>query len=573
MPEQLTNNQVLLKECIKQEFDENGGFENINAYFEYFAASQMLKPYNLNDDEIQCGIVGKGNDGGCDSIHILLNGNIVTADQIGTLSAPKNSTLELIIVQAKFTTSFGEDVLMKWKTVSSNLMDLNNSISDFDTRYNQAVLDSFQLFRDVVTKTLRSQIKLKISYLYVTIANELHPNVQQQSEELKNIVLSLFPSASIQVDFIDANRLFDLYNRDCDVSEELNLVENAIALTDKDYIGLVNIATYFSFITDDNDKLIQSYFDSNVRDYQGNNSVNTAIANTLENRDIQGDFWWFNNGVTILASNIQLITQKKIIIENPEIVNGQQTSREIYNYFATNPTLKTDEKRNILIRLIKPETEESRDQIIYATNNQTNIPKYSLRVTDAIHYQIELYFKARGLYYDRRKNFYKNQKKKISDIIGVSFLAQCLISIILRKPDFARARPSTLLDDDATYNRLYSESHNLEAYYKAAHLGRTVRNYIKQDTNLSQVEKSDIQFAIIYVLSRKLTNKTSITFDDIRDIDLTQIDNNILNATKEEVHTKYIELGGNSAVAKNPSFTYALDEIINNATNEQMANI
>ena len=55
MPEQLTNNQVLLKECIKQEFDENGGFENISAYFEYFAASQMLKPYNLNDDEIQCG--------------------------------------------------------------------------------------------------------------------------------------------------------------------------------------------------------------------------------------------------------------------------------------------------------------------------------------------------------------------------------------------------------------------------------------------------------------------------------------------------------------------------------------
>ena len=46
-----------------------------------------------------------------------------------------------------------------------------------------------------------------------------------------------------------------------------------------------------------------------------------------------------------------------------------------------------------------------RDDIIFATNNQTNIPKSSLRVTDAIHLQIEMYCKTRGLYYDRRKNY------------------------------------------------------------------------------------------------------------------------------------------------------------------------
>ena len=47
-------------------------------------------------------------------------------------------------------------------------------------------------------------------------------------------------------------------------------------------------------------------------------------------------------------------------------------------------------------------------------------------------------------------------------------MAQCLISIILRKPDFARARPSTLLTDDETYAFLYEENQNLEAYYKVA---------------------------------------------------------------------------------------------------------
>ena len=43
MAEQLTNNQVLLKECINQEFAENGGYNSVNDYFEFFAASQIYK--------------------------------------------------------------------------------------------------------------------------------------------------------------------------------------------------------------------------------------------------------------------------------------------------------------------------------------------------------------------------------------------------------------------------------------------------------------------------------------------------------------------------------------------------
>ena len=66
---------------------------------------------------------------------------------------------------------------------------------------------------------------------------------------------------------------------------------------------------------------------------------------------------------------------------------------------------------NILVRFIVPVSEEVRDDIIFATNNQTNIPKSSLRVTDPIHLQIEMYCKSRGLYYDRRKNYYKIRKR------------------------------------------------------------------------------------------------------------------------------------------------------------------
>ena len=71
---------------------------------------------------------------------------------------------------------------------------------------------------------------------------------------------------------------------------------------------------------------------------------------------------------------------------------------EVVDFCCSSAVNRVEEKRNILIRVIVPETEETRDKIIRATNSQTAIPKSSLRATDSIHRQIEDYLKPRGLY-------------------------------------------------------------------------------------------------------------------------------------------------------------------------------
>ncbi len=207
--------------------------------------------------------------------------------------------------------------------------------------------------------------------------------------------------------------------------------------------------------------------------------------------------------------------------------------------------------------------EQVRDNIIFATNNQTNIPKSSLRVTDTIHLQIELYFKSRGLFYDRRKNYYKNQKKKSSDIVGVSFLAQCLISIILHKPDFARARPSTLLTDDNTYSFLYEENQNLEAYYKAAVIGKQVQRNLAITQEMTPPERSDILFYLLYALVAKTLNKREITFSDLSNFDTDAINDEAINEVKSLIYSKYKELGGNGRVAKSSTFIEEIYSLLN----------
>ncbi len=557
----LTNNQLLLRECIKQEFQESNGYTDVNLFFEHFAISELLKNYNITDDEIDNGNVGGGNDGGCDGVYLFLNDELITLDQIETLSASKGSTLKLCIVQAKNVLGFGEDAIMKWKTTSENLMNMSSSLASFSSRYTDKIIEAFSMFRDAVTKLIRSQIKIHIHYYYVTLGIEVHPNTRQQAEELKDTVKRSFPSASVDVTFVGADSLMDMYNSDSQVRIELELADQPISLSNKDYVALVNLGKYYRFITDDNSNLRKSFFEANVRDYQGKNSVNNSIAETLKH-SANEDFWWLNNGVTILASEITLMTQKSLQLVDPEIVNGLQTSREIYNYYSNDPAVAEQEKRNLLIRVIKPESEEVRDSIIFATNNQTNIPKSSLRVTDPIHLQIEMYFKSRGLYYDRRKNYYKNQKKKASDIIGVSFLAQCLISLVLRKPDFARARPSTLLTDESTYNRLYEENHDLEVFYKAARIGQKVKNCLKVSAELSAAERSDVLFYLIYGVVAKRLGKKEINFEDIKTFDVDSLTDSEINEVKSLVYKKYKELGGNGAVAKSSTFVDDVDDAI-----------
>ena len=303
-----TNNQLLLKECISQEFQESSLFSDENSYFEYFACSQVLKNFNLSDDELCSGILGGGNDGGCDGIYLFLNNYLITPDQIPTLSAPKGSMLNLVIIQAKNTTGFGEDAIMKWKTVTENLMDMSCDNNAFTGRYNDDVLDHFTMFRDAINRLIRSQIKIKIDFYYVTLATERHINVDRQANELCEKIHVMYPTATVSVTFVGANELMDLYYTDTETVLNLELADQPIALgRNVDYVALINLATYYKFITDKDGNLKSSFFEANVRDYQGNNSVNSCIANSLRSSSPE-DFWWLNNGVTILSEKITPVT-------------------------------------------------------------------------------------------------------------------------------------------------------------------------------------------------------------------------------------------------------------------------
>lgn len=553
------NSQVLLEELVNQEKENLEEPISLSRFFELYSASQILKGYELSHDEIEAGLTGEGLDGGADAIYLFVNGELVKEDENIKEKYKKNVDIEVFIIQSKFSNSFEEDPLLRLSRLSKNLFDLEFERGEFEGRYTDKVLGAFDLFRTTYKGLITKKPKLSIKYFYASKGSEVHPNVQKQAEDLKGEVCQLLSEASAEVTFVGADELIKLANERPNDTYTLKLSENPLSSTGKVFIVLVNLSDYFNFITDDNNNLIKHIFESNVRDYQGNTNVNNEIQETLENIGAE-EFWWLNNGVTIIASDSSAPGGKELIIHNPEIVNGLQTSEEIFRNYSNNSQALEKETRSLLIRVIVPDSEETRDRIIRATNSQTPIPKASLRATDQVHRQIEDYMKARGLYYDRRKNYYKNEGKKPREIVSVPFLAQCLMSALMQKPDSARGRPSTLLDDDDAYQRLYHKNNNLNTYYFLASLGRTIELKLKESQSFTSSEINDIRFYVLYAVCVEIFSNLYPGAKLFEGQDPLLVDQTLMQKSIELVYDLYKGLGGHDKVAKGPKLLEALKE-------------
>jgi hypothetical protein len=241
-----------------------------------------------------------------------------------------------------------------------------------------------------------------------------------------------------------------------------------------------------------------------------------------------------------------------LTVEDPQIVNGLQTSREIFDYFETANT--DGEEREILVRVISPETPESRDRVIKATNSQTPISPASLRATDKIQRDIEQYLRSFGLYYDRRKNFYKNEGKPLDKIISIPAMAQALMAVVLQKPGTARARPSSLLKKDEDYERVFSGDFPIEVFRAAIELSRLADAHLRGDATLSPEDRVNLRFYVAMYVAALACDAPRPKPDQIAKLAGAAIEKALFDRTMADVKPIYQQLGGTALAAKGSEF-------------------
>lgn len=166
------------------------------------------------------------------------------------------------------------------------------------------------------------------------------------------------------------------------------------------------------------------------------------------------------------------------VLENPQVVNGLQTSHVIHESSLANAITKKRLKETILVRIVEERDPAIRESIITGTNNQTNVTALQLYANDDIQHHIEKYLKTKGWFYERRRWQYRGSSTPASRIKTMNELAQAVIAVKLLEPDTARARPRTLLGKTSGYSSVFSDAFPEVLYSKSLDLLESIEDYL-----------------------------------------------------------------------------------------------
>lgn len=543
-----SNDAIILEKILEVRYAEIGTGLDAPTFFELFVAEQVLKDFDLSYDELRAGRVGGGGNGGIDAIYLFANGDLVQEDS-DLSSLKRQVAIDLVIVQAKAQPGFSEGALDKLQAVTADLLNLSADHQALASVYNAELLSSMIRFKEAYEALAARFPKLRIAYYYATKGDQPHPNVERKVGKLRELVAQRFSASEFSFQFLGAKELLERARQAPRVAHLLKLSENPISSTGAvGFVCLVKLRDFFDFITDEKGTLRRGIFEANVRDYQGTNEVNEGIQGSL--RDARRDeFWWLNNGVTILASQATL-SGKTLTIEDPQIVNGLQTSTEMFNYFSASNTL--GDERSLLVRVVVPAAPESRDRIIKATNSQTPMPVASLRATEKIHRDIEEYLRPFGLFYDRRKNYFKNEGKPIEKIISISQMAQSVMAIALQRPNSARGRPSSLLKRDEDYATVFNQEYPIGLYLLCPLVMKRVENVLRVDDRLDLKDRNNVRFHMAMVAAALVSHNEAPSPSQVAALQIDGFTDAILQEALGIAVDRYRSLGATDQVSKGP---------------------
>lgn len=452
------NDKVLLDGIIDDRIEQILPSTRRDEVFEYLAFEQVLKDLDLSRDEIESGIVDGRDDGGIDGFFVLVNGTYLS-DPESFVWPKTGSELEVWIITCKHHDTFQQAPLDNLVASLTELLDFGLSSDEFKGDYSEQVIKYRENLKLAYRKLSPRMNKFAIYFSYASRGDtsDIGASVASRAEQIKSIAQESFGNCQSTFTFYGCTELVELHRKVPNFSLELPFLE--LLSRGERYILLASLKEYYQFISE-NGKLRRYLFDSNVRDFMGLNRVNEDIKETLENGD-SPDFWWLNNGITILTTKASVIGSS-IQLQDIQVVNGLQTTQSIFRYFEAGGN--DPKERAVLIKIIVSNVDAIRDAIIRATNNQTNVELGSLHATDKIQRDIEEILERHGLFYERRRNYYVNLGHSPSEIISPLYLASGYVSLVLKSPQKATMLKSKFMRSPDSYNTVFSSKAPIEVW-------------------------------------------------------------------------------------------------------------
>lgn len=499
----MSKNDLIILDSILEQMKIPGLSHEEN--FELFAFEQVLKGYDLSYDEMFNGKVGDKYEIG---FFNFVNDELL--EEYDDLSDVKKASMTSFLILAK--PEYSVEYMDYVQKIIKYIYDFGSDTEDI------------KVFRDSYLKLMPSELNITI----VLVSKEVTPPdfVLEKIEDFKKIIAEYMPMAKIDMKSVGPGELIELAHKE--KSYTLQLKYDKLMADEDAYFLLCNLTDYEKFITDKEGNLRRYIFDANVRDFQRMSEINKGMAHTLETKD-RADFWWYNNGVAILAKNPS-IAGNIITLDDVQIVNGLQSTYVIHKYLKNTGG---KDQRKIGIKILTTDDNEIRDNIIKFANSQNPIPKTALRANDMVQRNIESFLLSNGWFYDRRKNYYKNMRKPADRIISIGYLSQSIMSIVYREPHRARRSPLSLTKSDKDYKLMFGLS-NYNIYLFCVSTMKKIEWYLRS-SDFKEQYKTNLKWHLGTLIMVKLLGKRDYAIDDLEKILDSPIENDLIQETMSEL--------------------------------------
>ncbi|EKT4473402.1 AIPR family protein [Pseudomonas putida] len=490
---------------------------DISEQFEHFANYAVTSKIFRGSFELEDIHVGSGGDCAIDGMCIVVNGRLVT-DEDMLKDVVENSgylDADIAFIQSKTSSNFDGSAIGSFiHGVKDFLADTPQLVQNASIKKMKGI---WELLIQMSDHMVNRRPNCKLFYVCTGkwLGDEnLVAIIASGKRELEQ--LNLFEGVSI--DALGASELQKLYQETKNrLSVTVNF-QNRITLPDIEgvaeaYLGVIPFDEYVKLIQDESGT-IYSIFDDNVRDFQGGNAVNAKIKGTLD----QGKFDLFcvlNNGVTVVASSLTP-AGNRFTIRDYQVVNGCQTSHVLHECRS----IPGIDKVFVPMKIIVTDNEDIKTSITLATNSQTEVKTEQLEALSSFQKKLELYYAAEKggvqLYYERRSQQYNSYggDVKRTQIISIPTQIKSFASMFLNSPHLVSGYYGTIVRRFS--GKIFNEDHKYSAYYVSGLAYYRIEQMFRSgelDTNYKKFRFQLMLIVRMLVIGEKLDYFNSNAFD------------------------------------------------------------
>jgi len=475
--------------------------------FERFVSYCVVSKHYAENFEPEDVCVGGGGDLGLDGLTILVNDHIVTSKEAvdHLKKALRRLDVKFVFVQAKTSPKFEATEIGTFLAGVRQFFDANLP------KDANAKIRELHAIKDHIYSSSVDFDQNPICHLYYSSTGtwiEHQPFKTRIDQGLSDLERTSLFSA---VDFVamDLESLKATYRElNHKIVREMQFDKHTIlpqiAGVQEAYIGIVPCHEYLKLLTNMDGSLNRRLFFDNVRDFQGNNPVNREIESTIRDSTRRDRFALLNNGVTIVARDINKVGAKFKIVDY-QIVNGCQTSHILFNNRE-----HLSPQAHLPLKLIVTTDVDVTNQIIQGTNRQTEVKLEAFESLAPFQKKLEEYFLAVGrghsepLYYERRSKQYDHLDVRRDRIVSLPTQIKCFVAMFLNEPHSTHRYYGELLS--SYQNRLFSEAHSPAPYYLSSATHAKLESLFASGRLPRDLRPLKFQIAMVFRLQNELAD-------------------------------------------------------------------